>query len=210
MATNDSTAQFNAVATAVANDLADGQRKIDALNEQAQRGGFAAFAAKRGFEIPRTVDESDEAEWRVKNGYESLVARAQADSPVMYRPAVVTAADMEPVKHRSAVARVQDDGFDGLGPRRYIGGLDSVERSLQTIEAYLDTLKAHLPATAQCYHDLGLESFNEFKKMLHRGEAALVRAYAPSAPAPPPSPEKAKDELGALLKVAVDEVMAEA
>lgn len=174
---NDSTAKFAAVADAVEADLADGQRKIDELNEAA---------------------------WRVKNGYESLVARAQADDEPKYGHAA--RADDSPVMYRATVARAQDDG-DVLGPRRYIGGLDSVERSLQTIEAYLGTLKEHLPATAQCYHDLGLESFNEFKKMLHRGEEALVRAYAPpAAAAGPTNPSPIND----LVRAAVDEVMAEA
>ena len=194
---NASTAQFNAVATAVVNDLADGQRRIDALNEQAKRGGFAAFAAKRGFEIPRTVDESNEAEWRAKNGYESLVARAQADEEPKYRPAVARADD-SPVMYRSTVARVQDHG-DGHA-------LDSVERSLQTLEAYIRTLQGHLPPTALD------ESLKEFKRMLNRAENALIQAHEASAtPATPaPSPARPTDELGDLLKAAVDEVMAEA
>lgn len=80
-------------------------------------------------------------------------------------------------------------------------GLDSVERSLQTLDAYLDTLKKHLPPTAQCFHELGLESYKEFKKMLCRGEDALVHAYAsPANPSASPIAD---------LIQAADEAMAE-
>ena len=176
----EATAKFNAVADAVVNDLADGQRKIDELNEAA---------------------------WRVQNGYQSLVARAQADEAPKYGSAA--RADDSPVMYRSTVARPQDHD-DGLGPRRHVGGLDSVERSLQTIEAYLGTLQGHLPPTALD------ESFKEFQRELHRAEAALVRAYTPpAAPATPaPSPARPTNPSASrivdIVQAAVDEVMAEA
>ena len=95
--------------------------------------------------------------------------------------------------------RAQDHGFDGL---------DSVERSLQTIEDYLRTLEGYLPSTDT---EPAIEGFKGFKRALHAAETVILKEHeASAAPAPPPSPEKAKDELGDLLKVAVDEVMAEA
>ena len=177
MAANDSTAQFNAVATAVANDLADGQRKIDELNEAA---------------------------WRVKNGYQSLVARAQADEEPKYGTAA--RADDSPVMYRSTVSPAQDHGFGSDG--HY-----SVERSIQTLENYLGTLETH----SSCTHtELALECFKEFKQKLHRAEAALVRAYTPPAAAATPAPSPARptnpsaSRIVDIVQAAVDEVMAEA
>jgi hypothetical protein len=221
MAAPDSTAQFNAVATAVVDDLADGQRKIEELNkaarhiselhEQAQRGGFAAFAAKRGIEIPRTINESAAAEGRANNGYQSLVAQADEtpkygnamrsnDSPAVYR-STVARADDSPAVYRSTVAQNCDYGFDTL---------DSVERSLQTIEAYLRTLEGHLPSTAT--ESLVDHYFKGFKRALHDAETALLKAHeapaAPAAPARPTNPSASR--IVDIVQAAVDEVMSEA
>ena len=174
MAATDSTAKFAAVADAVEADLADGQRKIDELNEAA---------------------------WRAKNGYESLVARAQADEEPKYGNAARS--DDSPVMYRSTVARAQD----------HDDGLDSVERSLQTLEDYLRTLEMHHSCT---HTELAVECFKEFKQRLHRGEAALVRAYAPPDETATPAPSPARptnpsaSRIVDIVQAAVDEVMAEA
>ena len=131
----------------------------------------------------------------------SLTARDLGDEQPKYCSTVVAREDDSPVEYHSTVAVAHG------------GGLDSVEWSLQTIEAYLDTLKEHLPATAQCFHELGLESYREFKKNLHRGEDALVRAYglpAPSAtPATPANPSASPIvDLVQAANAAVEEVMA--
>ena len=68
------------------------------------------FAAKRGFEVPRTIDEINEAEWRVKNGYESLVARAQADKQPKY--GMTARDDDSPVMYRATVARVTREAIE--------------------------------------------------------------------------------------------------
>ena len=163
MAANDSTAQFNAVATAVVNDLAVDQRRIDELN-----------AARR--------ELSD-------NGYVSLLARAQADEPAKYGNAMRS--NDSPVMYRSTADPPQDCVSDKL---------DSVERSIQTLESYLDTLQT---AWACTHTELAIECFKEFKQKLHRGEAAVERAYrTPAEPAPTPVSD--------FVRAAVDEVMAEA
>jgi prefoldin subunit 5 len=145
----------------------------------------------------RKIEELNAVAQQLANGYSSLVAQVGAApaAPAGYRAAVARAHD-SPARYRSTVARAVDDD----------DALDSVGRSLETLEKYLDTLKEHLPAHAQRFHELGLESYKEFKKMLHRGEDALCRAYGPpgAAAAPEPSP------IGDLIKAAVDEVMAEA
>lgn len=172
-AANAANAQFAAVADAVQADLADGQRKIDELNASARELN--------------------------NNGYMSLIAEADAE-PAKYRNAIPRPDD-SPVRYRSTVARMS---YNGPAPDSAPdSALDSVERSLQTLDGYLETLKQHLPAHAQSFHELGFEAYKEFKKMLHRGEDALVRAYAPPEAAANPSP------VSDLVRAAVEEVMAE-
>ena len=80
-----------------------------------------------------------------------------------------------PVMYRSAADPPQDCVSDKL---------DSVERSIQTLESYLDTLQT---AWACTHTELAIECFKEFKQKLHRGEAAVERAYrTPATPAPTP------------------------
>lgn len=122
-------------------------------------------------------------------------ARKERIEEASRKAAALRAQADEVVMDQSAVACTQGNG----------GGLDRVEQSLQTLDDYLETLRKHLPFHAQCFHELGLESYKEFKKMLHRGEDALLRAYVPPAvPANPPA-----SPIDDLIKAAVEEVMAE-
>lgn len=171
----------------------------DAAANAAANAQFAAVADAVQADMAdgqRKIDELNATARELSNNYMSLVARADDDAPVHYRNAVARADDDAPVKYRNAVARA-DDGPD-IEP-----ALDSVERSLQTLDGYLETLKQHLPAHAQCFHELGFEAYKEFKQMLHRGEDALVRAYAPPEAVAGPSP------VSDLVRAAVEEVMAE-
>lgn len=189
-AANATNAQFAAVADAVEADLADGQRKIDELNKVAQQlsNSYAVLG-----QMANGVNGDASAREPNDNGYMSLVAEANAE-PAKYGNAMRS--NDSPVQYRSTVTRTSDNGPAD-------SALDSVERSLQTLDGYLETLKQHLPPHAQCFHELGLEAYKEFKKMLHRGEDALVRAYAPPEAAAEPSP------VSDLVRAAVEEVMAE-
>ena len=157
---------------------------------------FAAEANARQRALVVGMLQKSVSEGRVPaSEYEARKTRieeASASAAALSAPPHAPLADQAETTRNTDELRAQD----------HDDGLDSVERSLQTLDAYLDTLKKHLPPTAQCFHELGLESYKEFKKMLGRGEDALVHAYAsPANPSASP--------IADLIQAAVDEAMAE-